>query len=140
MMWKVITCLCNCDMYPRICIYIYMYVYTRGPIRARLMRAQGGAHKGPPGPTRARPTSAQEPTTGHGGPQGPSPQGPRGVHKGPGAPQGKRSSFEQLLNRPAHSAVPNKMWSTFWTHLARTHLKRLVRVCGSILSNSQLLA
>ena len=36
-----------------------------------------GAHKGPGGPTSARPTRAQ------GGLQGPSPQGPRGAHKGP---------------------------------------------------------
>ena len=36
----------------------------------------GPAHKGPGGPTRARPPRAQ------GGPQGPDPRGPRGPHKG----------------------------------------------------------
>ena len=54
------------------CVYIYICILGR-PIGARPMRAQGGhrdmAHKGPTGPTRARPTKAQ------GGP-----------HKGPGEP------------------------------------------------------
>ena len=60
-------------------MYIYIYVYPLWPTRARPMRAQLGprlawptwAHKYPQKPSHKKPDN---------------PQGPRGAHKGPGAP------------------------------------------------------
>ena len=54
------------------------YIYSTRSITAQVARGarKGPAHKGPGGPARAWPTSAQ------GDPQGPGPKWPRGAHKG----------------------------------------------------------